>query len=102
MRGNVGDYATLDVVHYIQKRHGLAPAAKIFPQIGTFAEVANPATATLLKDIAILKAINRQIAAESVINFFKNHYPGEFRPAEECGMGDSMRSRILPEGKGWG
>jgi len=76
------EYATFDVIDYIEKRYGAGPSAKIYRQIGTLNEIANPATATVLKDIAIVKAINRQIAAESVVKFMQKHYPKEIRPAD--------------------
>ena len=76
------EYATFDVIKYIIKRYGQAPAAKIYQQIGTFEEAANPATATILKDMAIIKATNRQIAAESVVNFLLKHFPKEIRVAD--------------------
>jgi hypothetical protein len=83
MMKDTPEYATFDVVKYIEKRHGRAPSAKIYKQIGTFEDIANPATATVLKDIAIIKAINRQEAAESVVKFLKKHYPGEIREADK-------------------
>lgn len=75
-------YATFDVIKYVKERHGAGPSAKIFPQIGTLSEITNPATATILKNIAIVKAINRQIAAESVVDFLHKHYPKEITPAD--------------------
>jgi len=77
------EYATFDVIKYIEKRYGTGPAAKIYQQIGTLEEVSNPATALILKDVAIIKAINRGIAAESVCNFQQKHFPKEIRPAEK-------------------
>jgi len=76
------DYATYDVVDYIEKRNGRGPTAKIFPQVGTLKEIANPATATIMKHIAIIKAINRQVAVESVVDFLKEHFPKEIRKAD--------------------
>jgi hypothetical protein len=84
------DYATFDVIKYIEKRHGTSPTAKIYPQVGTFNEIANPATATIMKDIAILKATNRGIAAESVTKFFKLNFPNEIKPAAEKWNGKFM------------
>jgi hypothetical protein len=102
MQGNVGDYATFDVAAYIEKRHGAQPLAKIFPQIGTFEEVANPATATLLKDIVILKAINRQVAAESVVKFLQKHYADEIRPADKKWNGKFHAIQDPPRGQDLG
>ena len=76
------DYATFDVIKYIEKRHGIAPSGQIYQQVGTFNEVSNPATATILKDIAIMKATNRGIAAESVTDFLKKHFPNEIKTAD--------------------
>lgn len=76
-------YATFDVIKYIEKRNGTGPTAKMFPQIGTLQEISNPATATLLKNLAIIKAINRKIAAESVVSFMERHFPGEIIEADK-------------------
>jgi hypothetical protein len=83
MMKNTPEYATFDVIDYIEKRHGAGPSSKIYKQIGTLKEIANPATATMLKDLSIIKAINRQKAARSVTDFLKKHYPDEIRPADK-------------------
>ncbi|HUV76960.1 MAG TPA: ATP-binding protein [Desulfobacterales bacterium] len=83
MMRNTPEYATFDVIDYIEKRHGAGPSSKIYSQIGTLKEIANPATATMLKDLSIIKAVNRQQAAKSTVQFLKKYYPDEITPADK-------------------
>lgn len=78
---NADNYAKFDVVNYIEKRYGRGTGAKIYRQIGTFADIANPFTATLMKDIAFIKSTNRQHAARSVVDFLRTHFPSEVHRA---------------------
>lgn len=102
MMRNDMDYATFDVIKYIEKRYGAGPSAKIYPQVGTFNEISNPATATIMKDISILKAINRGVAAESVTKFFKMHFPNEIKPAETKWNGKFQEIQPPDRGSGQG
>jgi hypothetical protein len=79
---NASTYVTFDVQHYVAERYGIGPSAKIWKQIGTFQDITNPATATVMKDIAMIKAINRQKAAESVTDFLQEQYPEEITKAK--------------------
>jgi len=76
------NYATFDVIKYIEERHGRGPSAKIFPQIGTLNEISNPVTATIMKDLALIKSISRKKAAESVVSFLNDYFPDEIKEAD--------------------
>jgi len=84
MRDNIKYYSTNDVIEYIEKRFGRPVAAKIFPRVGSLKPIANPATATIQKYIAIIKAINRQRAAKSVVQYLRDVQSGKYGeiPAE--------------------
>lgn len=69
------NYARFDIADYLEKKHGRAAGLKIFRQYGTLKENAGPATATLMKDISAIKAVNRAAAAKSVAKFLAAHYP---------------------------
>jgi hypothetical protein len=97
IRDNV-NYATFDVIDYIEKRFGIGPGAKIFKQIGTLNEIANPATATVMKDISFIKSINKQIAAKSVTDLLQKHFPDEITPAEIKWNGRFMEIQEPPSG----
>lgn len=77
------NYAAFDVIKYIEKKYGRGPGAKIYRQVGTLQEISNPGTATVMKDISLIKATNKQIAAKSVVKLWQKHYPDEIRPAEK-------------------
>jgi len=76
------NYATYDVIDYIEQRQGRLISSKIYEQVGTLNEISNPATATLLKDVSLMKSINRNIASKSVVDFMKEYYPNEIKPAD--------------------
>lgn len=75
-------YATFDVVKYINQRYGFGPGPRIFRQVGTLEDIANPATATLLKDISMVKSVNRQIAGRTTVKFLQKHFSDDIQPAD--------------------
>ena len=93
-------YATFDVIKYIEKRGGSAPSSKIYKQVGTLNEIANPATSTVLKDIAMIKAINRQEAAEATVKFLQEYFPNEVEPAKRVWNGRFKAIKEPDQGKG--
>ena len=70
-------YATFDVQPYLAERYGRSVGMKIYQQIGTFQKIVNPATATMMKDIGFIKAVNRNKAIRSVVKFYLQ-YKSEF------------------------
>lgn len=76
------NYATFDIVGHLEKNYGREATSHIFRQIGTFTETGNPLTATVLKDLLMMRSINKQLAAESVVRFFQAYLPKEIKPAE--------------------
>lgn len=76
------NYATFDVIKYIEQRYGRMPSAHIYEQIGTLNEIANPFAATLMKDIAMIKSTNRQIASKSVVDFLQERFSNEITKAD--------------------
>lgn len=58
-------YATFQVVDYLDLR--IDPGIK--QQRGTLKDIANPATATIMKNISLISAIERQRAKSSVVDF---------------------------------
>lgn len=57
--------------------------AKIHGQIGTFQEISNPATATLMKGVALVKAMLRNNAAKKTVDFISDTFgPAAAHPAE--------------------
>ncbi len=80
-------YVTFAVEAYYSANYGSGITAHVFKQHGTFANILNPATATLMKDIAMLKAKNRKMAAIKTAQFLQEFFPGEIRPAERVWNG---------------
>ena len=94
---DISTYATFAVSKYIEENYGRTPSAHIYRRWGTFEGVANPATATLLKDLAMIKAINRNTAAKSVAKFYRDFYsqhdPNAIVPADTVWNGNRMEAR---------
>jgi uncharacterized radical SAM superfamily protein len=66
-------YATFDVLPYLIERYGRAVATRIHHQIGTLQKISNPATATVMKDIAFMKAVNKSVATRAVVKFYQDY-----------------------------
>jgi hypothetical protein len=70
-------YATFAVIDYME----LNIPASIKHQVGTLKDVANPATATVMKNISILRAIERNKAKKSVVRWLLKDHPNEITEA---------------------
>jgi hypothetical protein len=92
-------YARFQVAKYIEKRHGRGPGAKVYKQVGTFEDIGNPATATLMQDLAVIKATNRSVAAKTTVQFLKKHFPDEIVEAEKQWVAKDKYSRGHYEAK---
>ena len=77
------NYATFSVEEYLDKNYGNIPTGHIYKQIGTLKAIKNPFIATILKDAAIIRAANRKMAAEKVVDFIESYYPEEIKPADK-------------------
>lgn len=71
------EYAHFLVLDHYEKKFGVDLSGHIMPQVGALGEVANPATATIMKDMAILKDINRAQAAHKLIQLIDRVAPEE-------------------------
>lgn len=87
-------YARMDVVKYIfddisTGASGLGNMMKT--QLGSFEDVANPFTATVLQDIKLIRAVNINKAAKSVSEFIQRSHADNpllnFRPARRANVG---------------
>lgn len=75
-------YATFDVVKFIDGEFGTGTGAKIHQQIGTLADIADPFTATVMKDLQLLRSVYWNNAKRSLVNFLKSNMPGEIQDAD--------------------
>lgn len=77
-------YATFNVIDYAEKEVGSFSgiSAQILKQYGTLKEVESPFTATILKDLALLRAVNRNKAVRLTTKFMQAHFPDEITNAE--------------------
>jgi len=87
-------YATFQVVDYMD----LHIPATIKQQVGTLKEVANPANSTIIKTISIMKAIERNKAKKSVVNFLKENFSSEISDARTVFNGKTS-TPIEPKSK---
>lgn len=71
-------YATFAVLDYLDK----TIPASIRQQVGTFKEIANPATATAMKMISVITMTEQQLAKRKTVEFLKDEFKDEIKPAE--------------------
>lgn len=70
-------YASFRVTEYLENN----VSAKIFKQVGTFKDIGNPATATLAKMIATIRATERAVTNRATINLLKKAFPEDIKLA---------------------
>lgn len=103
-------YVTFDIIGHLEKSYGRPASGHIYRQIGTFTETGNPLTATVIKDILIMRSINKNIAAKAVVDLFSEHFPKEIKPADtrwngrfheiqESASPDTKLMVVMQEGK---
>jgi len=85
-------YATFSVVDYLAEKLGKGSGigSYIFKQYGTLSEIANPFTATVMKDIALIRAVNQKMAAKKTVEFLMEHFPGEIKKADYAWNGKAQ------------
>jgi hypothetical protein len=88
-------YARWLVQEYVEKKNGRGPGAKVYKQYGTLSEIFDPATATIMQDLAVIKATNRSIAAKTTVKFLKDNFPDEIQAAETRWV-TNHREAIIP------
>lgn len=79
------EYATFQVLDYYET---YIPAA-MRSQIGTLKEISNPATATVVKNISILRAIEKNNVKRKIVEFNKKYFPKEIEDAKTVFNGKS-------------
>jgi GGDEF domain-containing protein len=77
-------YATFSVVDFLEEKNGRGAgvSSHIFKQYGTLADITSPFTATVMKDIALIRAANINIAAKSTTDFMQKQFPDEIKAAD--------------------
>lgn len=90
-------YAAFQVIDYLDT----FVSAHVYKSIGTLKEIANPATSTVMKGISVMKAIERNNAKKTAVEFFKTSFPDEIQPAKSRFNGKG-RSFIEPKDKDLG
>ena len=77
-------YATFNVVDFLEDKNGKhsGVSSHIFKQYGTLADITSPFTATVMKDIALIRAVNVNIAAKSTTTFMQKQFPQEIKAAD--------------------
>lgn len=71
-------YATFQVIDYLD----LNVPASIKHQVGTLKDVTNPADATIVKTISILRAIERNQVKKKLVSFLKQYHPSDIQQAK--------------------
>jgi len=85
LREHVADnefYATFSVTEYLGKKYGGVVGSQIHRQIGTHKDIENPATATLLKDLALIASMRRHVAKRDIVNLLRKMPGNEATPAK--------------------
>ncbi len=93
-------YATFQVLDYLQDY----VSAAVIHQVGTFKEIANPLTSTVMKLISVKRAVEREKTRKSVVNFMRENFEKEIQEAEYkfIGMKGDMPIREPREKEGQG
>ncbi|MEA4857916.1 hypothetical protein [Solidesulfovibrio sp.] len=85
------DYATFDVFsHSLEEGYGRGVGAAIHRQIGTVNEITNPFTATVMKDLSVLAAVNWNTAKRGVLEDLLAGKPGRIEPAKRVWNGKRL------------
>lgn len=85
-------YTTFQVIEHMESQID----AKLHGQIGTFKDITNPADASVLKVIAMVRDIERKKAARDTIDSLKPYYPDEIRKAKTVFTGKT-RTIVSPK-----
>lgn len=93
---NRSAYATFQVIDYIQDR----VSAGIKKQIGTLKDVNNPVLATMMKMIALRRALAEHKAKTDTVAFLKEHYAGEIEEVKPVNPQDDLKQFRAPDGNG--
>ena len=82
-------YATFQVLDYLD----VYIPVSVKHQVGTLKSVANPASSTVIKTISVIRAIERNRAKRSVVQFLKKNFPEEIKDARKLWTG---KTKIPP------
>lgn len=101
---NNESYVAFAVQKYMDGNFGVNGnnvSGKIFKQQGTYEDVREVASATIMKDLSIIRAINRKKMLEKTVQTLQKYSPDLVRIADEKGKGNSRRI-LDPKEAGWG
>ena len=108
-------YTKFDVVEYFDTHFGPGSGGRIFGQIGTLKDIANPFTSTMLNDMMLMRAASQNIALHTTIDFYrtanktdpdvfafepaKKRFTGKFNEFLESSNPDMKLITIMRNGK---
>lgn len=79
-------YATFQVLDYLDDY--ITPQVK--KQIGTLKEISNPADATILKTLSLIRASERNMVKRKIVDFMSDNFSNEITPAKTIFNGKSQ------------
>lgn len=92
-------YATFQVIDYMDNKI----TAAIHEQVGTFKDIANAATSTIVKSLVTIRAIEYNNAKKAIVSFIKKEYGDEIKETEYLYNTSKKRQEIdergLPQNK---
>lgn len=92
-------YATFQVIDYMDSKI----TAAIHEQVGTFKDIANAATSTIVKSLVTIRAIEYNNAKKTIVSFIKKEYGDEIKETEYLYNTSKKRQEIdergLPQNK---
>lgn len=77
------DYATFRVIDHLES----AVTSKIYRSIGTLKDITNPADASIMKTLAVLRAVENQKVKRNTIDFLKENFPEDVKEAKSAWSG---------------
>lgn len=89
-------YAAFRVTDYLDK----SVSAKVYKQVGTLKDIGNPATATLGKLVATIRATERAKTNRGVIEFLKKNHPDDIELAKTRWNGKKQVAIEPDDGRG--
>jgi hypothetical protein len=91
------NYATFDIVPLLDQVFGQGNGVKIYRQIGTLADVTGPGTATIRRDLALLRGIAWNEAKRTTVDFMLQMYPEEIKETDRRWVNNHWEFRETTE-----
>lgn len=73
------EYSTFRVIDHLEDN----VTSRMYKSIGTLKDITNPADATIMKTLAVMRAVENQKSKRAAVDFLKKYYSDEIEPARQ-------------------